>query len=136
MRRTDLTAKARILVVDDEADVARYVAAALEDAGYEVIVAADAKEGLDRLRDGSPDLLCLDLVMPGRTGISLYREIREDPEYTNVPIVVVTGVTEADAKARLGLGSALPEPEGFVEKPLDVGRLLRIVDSLLPVGGS
>lgn len=131
-----MTPKARILVVDDEADVARYVAAALEDAGYEVIVASDAEEGLARLADRRPDLLCLDLVMPGRTGMSLFREVRDRPELAGVPIVVVSGVTEADARSRLGLGTTHPEPEGFVEKPLDVARLLETVGALLPVGGA
>ena len=77
-----------IVVVDDEADVSRYLSAALEDVGYEVHVGGNAEEGLALIRDVGPGLVCLDLVMPGRTGISLYLELRGIPELAGIPTVV------------------------------------------------
>ena len=123
------------MVVEDEADVARYLAAALEDAGYEVHAAASAEEGWRLVRALRPGLVCLDLVMPGRTGLSLYREIREDPSLGGIPVVVVSGVLPADVAEKLGLGDALPPPDGFVEKPVDLARLIETVERLCPVRG-
>ena len=125
-----------VLVVDDEADVSRYLAAALSDAGYRTLVAGDAAEGLALLRSEHPDLVCLDLVLPGQTGVSLYREIRESPEFAAIPVVVVTGISPADAAEKLGFGGDLPLPAAYVEKPLDLERLLRAMRGLLPAGGA
>jgi CheY-like chemotaxis protein len=122
----------RILIVDDEADVARYMAAALEDAGFEPVVAGDADEGLELVRASPPDLVCLDLVMPGRTGLSLYREMCEEPGLRDIPIVVVTGVSPSDATEKLGLGVTLPSPAAYIEKPIEVPRLIEAVRDLVP----
>jgi len=120
-----------IVVVDDEADVSRYLSAALEDEGYVVHVGANAEEGMTLIRDVEPELICLDLVMPGRTGISLYKELRENPELASIPAVVVTGIAPFDAEERLGLGRDLPEPEGYIEKPVDIPRFLETVARLV-----
>ena len=123
-----------IVVVDDEADISRYLAAALEDEGYEVKVASNAADGLALIREVGPGLVCLDLVMPGRTGISLYRELREIPELADTPAIIVTGVTRADAEARLGLGRDYPAPDGYIEKPVDIPQFLETVGRLLAAG--
>jgi CheY-like chemotaxis protein len=120
-----------IVVIDDEADVSRYLAAALEDEGYLVHVGANAAEGLTLIRDVEPELICLDLVMPGRTGISLYTELKSIPELACIPAVVVTGVAPQDAEERLGLGRDLPEPDGYIEKPVDIPKFLETIDRLL-----
>jgi len=120
-----------IVVVDDEADVSRYLSAALEDVGYEVHVGGNAEEGLALIRDVGPGLVCLDLVMPGRTGISLYLELRGIPELAGIPTVVVTGVARQDAEERLGLGRDLPAPDGYIEKPVDIPKFLETIDRLL-----
>lgn len=124
-----------ILVVDDEADVARYLAAALEDAGFDVVVAGDAEEGLARLAETRPDLVCLDLVLPGPTGLSLYREIRETPATAALPVVVVTGLNPADAAARARYGEGVPPPDAWFDKPIDVARLVETVSGLVGAGG-
>ena len=121
----------RILIVEDEADVSRYLAVALQDEGYEVVTAANAREGLRIIRDRRPDLVSLDLVMPGRTGISLYMEIHELPEMRDVPVMVVSGVSSADAEENLGLGTSLPAPDAFIEKPIDLPLYLAEVRRLL-----
>jgi CheY-like chemotaxis protein len=123
------------VVVDDEADVARYLAAALEDEGYDVVSGADAEEGLRLIREHGPALVCLDLVMPGRTGISLYREIVTSGEFAGLLIVVVTGVAPKDAEERLGLGRALPMPAAYVEKPVDIPEFLATIDRLTSATG-
>ncbi|MHC4471596.1 MAG: response regulator [Planctomycetota bacterium] len=121
----------RILIVEDEVDVSRYLAAALEDAGFEVICAPDADRGLRLATLRRPDLVCLDIVMPGRTGLSLYQELREASDLPALPVIVVSGVSPADAERRLGLGGRLPPPDSFVEKPVDLSRFLAEVRRLL-----
>ncbi|MEW6744322.1 MAG: response regulator [Planctomycetota bacterium] len=130
-----MTAKRRILVVDDEPDVAAYIAAALEDQGYETAVAAGAAEGLALVRASHPDLLCLDLVMPGLSGLSFYHEMRSTPELAGIPVVVVSGLSSKDAGAKLFLGDKLPAPEAFIEKPIDIGELLKAVRAVLRTRG-
>ena len=122
-------------MVEDEADVARYLAAALTDEGFDVRTAANAEEGFLLIEAFRPDLVCLDLVMPGPTGLSLYREIRSDPEYSKIPIVVVSGVNPTDAEERLGFGDELPAPDAFVEKPVDLEELVSAVRRLIAVRG-
>ncbi|MEN8149932.1 MAG: response regulator [Planctomycetota bacterium] len=123
-----------IVVVDDEADVSRYLAAALEDEGYTVRVASNAEDGLALIREVGPALVCLDLVMPGRTGMSLYRELKEIPELADLPAIVVTGVTRADAESRLGLGRDVRAPDGYIEKPVDIPQFLETVGRLAAPG--
>ena len=122
----------RVLVVDDEESILKVVDYALSQAGYEVHTASAAEEGMRLVHRVVPDLVCLDLVMPGRTGLSLYRELREDPSLAGVTIVVVSGVVPRDAAAKLGLGEELPPPDAFVEKPVDLELLIRTADRLCP----
>lgn len=119
-----------IVVVDDEADVSRYLSAALEDEGFTVHVGSDAGEGLELIRRIGPALICLDLVMPGRTGLSLYREVRDIPELAGIPIVVVTGLAPNDARQRLGLS----DPDAYIEKPVDIPAFLETVRRLVKAG--
>ena len=125
----------RILVVEDEEDVSRYLTAALEDEGYEVVTALDAAGGLKAIGQQRPDLVCLDIVMPGPTGLSLYREIRENADLAGMPIVVVSGLNPADAQSTLGFGETLPPPDAYIEKPVDIQELINAVGRLTDVRG-
>lgn len=125
----------KVVMVEDEADVARYLAAALEDEGFAVETAGNAEDGLALIEAVRPDLVCLDIVMPGPTGLSLYREIRSNPELGGVPIVVVSGVSPADAEERLGMGDELPAPDAFIEKPVELPELVAAVRRLTAVRG-
>lgn len=126
--------KARILIVEDEEDVRLYLSAALEDAGFAVVTASNSEEGFSILTRDHPDLVCLDLVMPGRTGMSLFREVRESPALSGIPIVVVSGVNPAEALKRLAGGRDLRPPEAYVEKPVDIGKLIEAVSACLSAG--
>jgi two-component system cell cycle response regulator DivK len=126
----------RIIVVDDEEDVAGYLAAALEDEGFEVASFTEAAPALTALRAEPPDLVSLDLLMPSRTGLWLYRQMREEPRLARVPVLVVTGLG-----IRRGLRSLYPEetapdviePDAWIEKPIDLPRLLEAVRRLVSV---
>jgi CheY-like chemotaxis protein len=112
---------ARILVVEDDEDCRRRTCAALRGQGWEAIEAVDADEALARLAEATPDLILLDLMLPGRSGLEVVVEVRSNPAWEGIPILVVTAA-ELDAEARARL-------KGQVERVLSKGVLGR--DDLL-----
>ena len=106
-RFTDGTSSQRVLIVDDDDATRDVMRAALEAGGWHVTEAADGREGLDRLGEGRPDLILLDLMMPGMDGFEFLSELRSTSEGTLIPVVVVTAADlSADDRARLSGGSA------------------------------
>jgi Fe-S oxidoreductase/CheY-like chemotaxis protein len=112
----------RILVVDDEPDVRTYLRMIFKDEGAEVIEAPDANQAMRLLKTERPDLMTLDLIMPHKTGEKLYWELRKDPDFAGLPIVIVTGYARVETPAinfhKFIEEKHLPEPDGFLEKPI------------------
>lgn len=128
--------KNMILVIDDESDERTYLSTLLEDHGYATEVARDGFEGMEKVLADRPDLITLDITMPGKSGVKFYREIREDPELRSIPIVVVTGVSGLGGKPEefhefLSTRKQIPPPDGFIPKPVDQEMLLETIKSLL-----
>ena len=126
----------KILLVDDEPDVVFFLQTALEDNGYEVFTATSALDGLEEIHREKPSLVCLDVLMPEESGISLFQKLRTDPELENIPILIYSGLSlsrDLDKIDFLKLedGTALREPEGFLEKPVDIDDFLSLVKSVL-----
>jgi CheY-like chemotaxis protein len=128
----------KILVVDDEPDIVTYLVSLFEDNGYIAISARDGDEGMEKVRSEKPDLITLDISMPNKSGVRLYREIKSDPELKAVPIVIVTGVSSThdggsgeDFKRFLGTRKQVPAPEAFVMKPVVEAELLGAVEEHL-----
>lgn len=90
----------RILVVDDDPDFREIFSTHLRMKGYEVDVAENAEEGLGKVRAAAPDLILMDVQMPGKTGIEAFFEIKNDPATKQVPIMFLTnlGATEVEAQ--------------------------------------
>ncbi len=120
----------RILVVDDEPDVRTYLKTLLSKDGYHVEEAADGEEGLEVARKVKPDLIFLDILMPKRTGIMLYRKLRKDPDLGQVPIVIVTGLTQYRSFFAQDF-EEVPPPDAFVEKPPQQEEFLALAKKLL-----
>jgi DNA-binding response OmpR family regulator len=113
-----------ILVVEDEMAIARVARDYLEHAGYDVIVAADGDAGLSSARSAKPDLIVLDLGLPGRDGLDVTREIRRS---SNVPIVMLTArADESDRIVGLELGA-----DDYVVKPFSPKELVARVRAVL-----
>ncbi len=109
----------RVLVVDDEAYICRLMEMVLEKAGYEVLQAYNADEGLRLLRSELPDLLAVDLMMPGRDGLQLLEEKAQDPTIRAIPAVVVTAVgVRADLEKAEALGAVLTLAKPFSQRQL------------------
>lgn len=125
----------KILVIDDEPDMVTFLSALLEDNGYQVITAVDGDEGLDKTKAERPDLISLDLLMPNKTGIKMYRELRKDEEIGATPVVMVTGfgkddVPSMDFKEWIKKRAIKP-PEAYIEKPVDNEIFLNAVKEAL-----
>jgi two-component system, cell cycle response regulator DivK len=128
--------KKKILILEDEADAATYLATLLEDNGYVTDTAMTAEEGMQKAQTSRPDLITLDINLPTKSGIRFYRDIRDDPLLSKVPIVVVTAITGYGGKPEgfrrfLETRRQVPPPEGFVAKPIDREELLKTVGDLL-----
>ena len=121
--------KKTVLVVDDEADVRDYLTCLLEDHGYAVETAENGEEGLLRMTERRPDAITLDITMPLKTGIRLYREIKKSVVLKDIPVIIVTGIT-SDFEKFISTRRTVPPPDGYVHKPVDQQKLLSLVDRL------
>jgi len=113
----------KILVIDDEPDVVKYLETFLKKTGYEVLTASDGDEGLKIAEKEIPDLITLDVMMPKETGVRFYRKIKKAAELKEIPIIVISGMA--------GRHLAVPEPEAVFEKPADLAKLAETIKSLL-----
>ena len=119
---------AKILVVDDDDDIRRIASLALGRlGGFSVVVAADGPDALARARADVPDLVLLDVTMPGMDGPETMNALRADPATARVPVVFFTATSsEAEVTRLLGLGAI-----GVVPKPFEVQELPRRVRQIL-----
>ena len=133
MTTGESSAPLRVAVVDDEEDVLTFLRLVFEDRGFEVLTTDRPGAAVAALRSFRPDLVCLDLLMPEHTGVSLYVAMRRTPELRTVPVLILTGLETGEALVALQeRADGIPPPDGTVEKPLDVAALLRAVEAVLP----
>ncbi|MFP4368803.1 MAG: response regulator [Bacteroidota bacterium] len=122
-----------ILVVDDEEDVRNYLSTALLDAGFEVDTAYDGMNALEKIKQRKPDLISLDLVMPGHSGMKLFRELQKNKEYKNIPVLIVTGHAHDDL-GKVDFDELMMQGPGiYLEKPVKPGNYVEKVCTLMGV---
>jgi len=117
----------RILIVEDEPDMAELVALRLRREGYEVEVAHDGQEGLRRARAQPPDLVVLDVMLPGMPGTEVAAALRGDPRTAKLPILMLTAKGE-ESDVVVGLGSGADD---YVTKPFSMAVLAARIAALL-----
>ena len=116
-----------ILVIDDEKDLIELVRYNLEKEGFDVIGAPDGKAGLEVAREHRPDLILLDLMMPGMDGLEVCRRLREDARTAGIPVILLTAkATEADRVVGLEMGA-----DDYVTKPFSPRELVARVKARL-----
>jgi two-component system, OmpR family, alkaline phosphatase synthesis response regulator PhoP len=117
-----------ILVVDDDPDLVESVSMKLESENYRVVKAYDGIEAWERIKEETPDLVLLDVMMPRKNGYDVCDEIKNDPQYKNITVLLLTAVADAvpdtsythmDGKTTLA--------DDFIPKPIDLDRLMEIV---------
>jgi CheY-like chemotaxis protein len=145
----------KVLVVDDDENTRRFLSVALEENGYDAVTAEDGDDGLKKIQSESPDLILLDVMMPKKTGFSLFKQLRRKDEYKDIPVIMLTGVAgvlEEEEMAAEGDTSESPfdslraslrvaiqkmreeglvKPERFIDKPIDPEELIDAVDEIL-----
>lgn len=123
----------KVLVVDDEEDIVAYLVTVLEDHGYRAAGEHDVAAARAAIQRERPDLILLDIMMPGKSGLSLYQEIRRHEETSPIPVFIMTGHSGEEDFAAL-MGKLWPEmpclPEGYLEKPISVPTLLQKLHTL------
>jgi two-component system chemotaxis response regulator CheY len=119
-----------ILIVDDDASIRRLIATTLEDvSGYRLVEAGDGAEAVERAREARPQIVFLDIEMPGVNGIEACRRMRSEPRTADATIVMLTGETGAAAERSAQAAGA----DLFLTKPFSPLHLLQLVDR---IGGS
>jgi len=117
----------RILVIEDNPSARRLVSYTLEREGYEVLSAGNGVEGLRMAREENPDLLVLDVMLPGLDGFELCHRLRTDPQTAKLPILMLSAkAQDADISIGLRLGA-----DDYLPKPADPSEIVRRVSILL-----
>jgi CheY-like chemotaxis protein len=100
-----------ILVVDDEPLIAMALEAALEDAGYEVVTAANGRQGLERLAEARADLVLLDMMMPVMSGPAMLAAMVAQPELAGIPVIILSSLPEPTIRNRTdGVAAIIRKP--------------------------
>ncbi len=144
----------QVLVVDDDRNTVKFLSVLLSEHGYEPVPAYDGTEGLQKVEQSRPDLVVLDVMMPKKSGFVLFRQLKQDAQYTDIPVLMLTGVTgileELEAQEgdtferpydslRVALKQKIAEmreeglikPEMFMDKPVDPDSFITKVRQLL-----
>jgi len=108
----------KILIIDDDPVIVKYLQAVFSDNGYATCTASSSMEGLEVVRKEKPDLITLDIQMPGEWGPRFYRKLRQDKEFREIPLIVISGI-DGD--------HAVKDALAFGKKPFDPEKLVGIV---------
>lgn len=123
---------AKILVVDDDPDLVESVTILLEKNQHEVVPAYGGIEGLEKAKKERPDAIILDIMMPDKNGYDVCKELKSDPEYQDIPILLLTAVASKISTTtythRMGMET---EADDYVDKPVEAKELVRLVERLL-----
>ena len=126
----------KVLLVDDEVDVRKFVSKLVERAGYEVIEAKNGMEGMGRVREDKPGLIILDVLMPKQSGIRMYRELKTDESLKDIPVIMLSAIApksffrSQEVLAEFA-GQPIPEPEAYIEKPEEPEELIELMKKIL-----
>jgi len=118
---------ANILVIDDEPEITEIIEAFLTNAGYRVRVENSAAKAVEIARQHRPDIILLDIMMPGRDGYQICNAIKEDSDLASIPVIFLTGKDSKDDQGR----SFQVGGDMFIKKPFSCERLLEIVNIVL-----
>ncbi len=127
-------AGSRVLIVEDDPDIVDYLSFFLEDEGYSVKSASRCSTALGMMSEYQPDIVLIDALLPGKSGLEFLVTLRKDPQWSSLPLVVVTGndkLLEDDCQSYLGAHNGVSGPDGVLGKPVDRETLLAVLTNLL-----
>ncbi len=149
-----MTERKQFMIVDDSEESREFMGAILESNGYAYRAASGGTEAMKVMSETKPDMVLLDIMMPDKNGLFVFKDIKKDPELKDIPVIFITGVSDetgvnvqtgekmavesyADQYSR-SVGARVHKklstltPDGFIEKPIDPDRLISVIKSLLP----
>ena len=128
--------KKTVLIVEDELDMRIFISTLLETSGYRPIMTRNGSEGMVKARKISPDLIILDVMMPGEGGVQMYRQLKTDDTLMNIPVILLSGVAKNTFTHYLKMLNsrmecAIPEPSAYLEKPPEAEALIKLTERLI-----
>jgi len=123
--------KLRILSVDDDPDFLFSTKIILENSGYKVITAANGKQGINKAKSEQPDLIVLDVMLPDYDGFSICRELKDNPETVQIPVIILTSISKRRDGSYADVIAYCHKANEFLEKPIDKDELLFSIEKLL-----
>jgi CheY-like chemotaxis protein len=118
-----------ILLIDDDPDFVEATCAVLESVPYRVLVAQSGREGLALAREARPDVIILDVIMPGEDGFQTLEALQADPTMARIPVMILTSLSNNLSAASMGKANA--DVENYIDKPIKPAELLRLVAKLI-----
>jgi twitching motility two-component system response regulator PilH len=115
----------KVLIVDDDADIRTFASSVVENSGCTPIVASNGEEAMDKIREEKPDVIILDVLMPKESGIKMYRTVKTDPQFSDIPVIMLSAIAKRTfARSQKALPKSegqppIPEPEAYLEKPVE-----------------
>ncbi len=127
-----MSKKAKILLIDDDVDFVEATKTVLESKPYDVVVAYDGDEGLQKAKKEKPDLIILDVIMPVKDGFTAAEQLKKDPELSKIPVLMLTAFSEVGGETSIAVSRGLTlETEDYIEKPISPEELLQRVEKHL-----
>ena len=124
--------KAKILLVDDDIDFVESTKIILESKPYEVIVAYEGDEGLQKAREEHPDMILLDIIMPIKDGFTAAEQLKKDPQLSKTPVLMLTSFSQRVGETSIPVSRGFTlEVEHYIDKPITPEGLLAKVEKYL-----
>ena len=124
--------RARILLIDDDADFLEATKTILESKLYEVMVASEGDEGLRKAREKNPDLILLDVIMPVKDGFTAAEQLKKDPQLSKIPVLMLTAFATMGGETSIPVSRGFSlETEDYIDKPVSPSELLSRVEKQL-----
>jgi two-component system, OmpR family, phosphate regulon response regulator PhoB len=134
--QSEAMGKKTVLIVDDEMDMRLYLSTLLESHGYRPLTRRDGKDGMISIREDRPDLIILDIMMPGDGGVKMYSRLKSDDAFIDIPVIMLSAVAASSFHHFLTMLNAqracpVPEPKAYLEKPVDHDQLIQLVRDII-----
>ncbi len=128
--------KKHVLIVEDELDMRIFLTTLLETSGYTPIVAKNGDEGIQKAKKNKPDLIVLDVMMPGKGGALMYSQLKQETTLTHIPVIILSAIARKTFFHYLNMLQAqiktdMPLPDAYVEKPPEPGDLIKLIKKLV-----
>jgi len=122
----------KILIVDDDSDFVEAVTLILRPKKFEVVAAYNGKEGIEKVKSERPDLVVLDVMMPEKDGYTVCKELKSDPQWSHIPILLLTAVVSHVPTTRFTQQMGMEtEADDYIDKPVEPEVLVKRIEALL-----